>query len=105
MTHLKNAFVDLADWPELDEIQLVPLLSAYAKARALVWGVVTVVVGLAFSGPLVAIAIWGDNAPPRVLWVDTSALDFVARPEELPVLRDAILTPRKPGVHHIKAKA
>ena len=41
----------------------------------------------------------------RVLWVDTSALDFVARPEELPVLRDAILTPRKPGVHHIKVKA
>ena len=40
MTHLKNAFVDLADWPELAEIQLVPLLSAYAKARALVWGVV-----------------------------------------------------------------
>ena len=37
----------------------------------------------------------------RVLWVDTSALDFVARPEELPVLRDAILTPRRPGVHHI----
>ena len=41
----------------------------------------------------------------RVLWVDTSALDFVARPEELPVLRDAILTPRKPGVHHISVTA
>jgi len=37
----------------------------------------------------------------RVLWVDTSALDFVARPEELTVLRDAILTPRKPGVHRV----
>ena len=37
----------------------------------------------------------------RVLWVDTSALDFVARPEELPVLRDAILTPRRAGVHYI----
>ena len=69
MTHLKNAFVDLADWPELDDIQLVPVLPAYAKARALVWGVVTVVVGLAFSGPLVAVAIWGDNAPPRMLWL------------------------------------
>ena len=41
----------------------------------------------------------------RVLWVDTSALDFVARPEELPVLRDAILTPRRPGVHHITVSA
>ena len=40
----------------------------------------------------------------RVLWVDTSALDFVARPEELTVLRDAILTPRKPGVHRIVAR-
>ena len=41
----------------------------------------------------------------RVLWMDTSALDFVARPEELPVLRDAILTPRRPGVHHITVSA
>ena len=40
----------------------------------------------------------------RVLWVDTSALDFVAQPEELTVLRDAILTPRKPGVHRIVAR-
>ena len=40
----------------------------------------------------------------RVLWVDTSALDFVARPEELTVLRDAILTPRKPGVHHVEVR-
>lgn len=40
----------------------------------------------------------------RVLWVDTSALDFVARPEELTVLRDAILTPRKPGVHRLTVR-
>ncbi|MDA0728052.1 MAG: deoxynucleoside kinase [Bacteroidetes bacterium] len=40
----------------------------------------------------------------RVLWVDTSALDFVASPEELKVLRDTILTPRKPGVHRIKVR-
>ena len=35
--------------------------------------------------------------------VDTSALDFVARPEELTVLRDAILTPRKPGIHRLRS--
>ncbi|MEE2919160.1 MAG: deoxynucleoside kinase [Bacteroidota bacterium] len=40
----------------------------------------------------------------RVLWVDTSALDFVARPEQLTVLRDAILTPRKPGVHRVTVR-
>ena len=40
----------------------------------------------------------------RVLWVDTSALDFVARPEELTVLRDAILTPRKPGLHRLTVR-
>ena len=40
----------------------------------------------------------------RVLWVDTSALDFVARPEELTVLRDAILTPRKPGIHRLTVR-
>lgn len=40
----------------------------------------------------------------RVIWVDTSALDFVARPEELTVLRDAILTPRKPGVHRLTVR-
>ena len=40
----------------------------------------------------------------RVLWVDTSALDFVARPEELTVLRDVILTPRKPGIHRLTAR-
>ena len=45
MAHLKNAFVDLADWPELEEVQLVPVLPSYAKARALVWGVVTLGAG------------------------------------------------------------
>ena len=40
----------------------------------------------------------------RVLWVDTSALDFVARPEQLTVLRDAILIPRKPGVHRVTVR-
>ena len=40
----------------------------------------------------------------RVLWVDTSALDFVARPEELTVLRDVLLTPRKPGVHRVMVR-
>lgn len=41
----------------------------------------------------------------RVLWVDTSGLDFVARPDEFLLLRDAILTPRKPGVHHLALHA
>jgi len=40
----------------------------------------------------------------RVLWVDTSALDFVAHPTEMSCLRDAILAPRKPGVHHISVR-
>ena len=69
MAHLKNAFVDLADWPELEEVQLVPVLPSYAKARALVWGGVTLGVGLAFAAPLAAIATWGDKAPPRALWM------------------------------------
>ena len=38
----------------------------------------------------------------RVLWVDTSALDFVARPEEL-TSATAILTPRKPGIHRLRS--
>ena len=37
----------------------------------------------------------------RILWIDTSAIDFVAQPDSLNALRDAILTPRKPGVHRI----
>ena len=40
----------------------------------------------------------------RVLWVDTSAVDFVENPKHLPILRDAILTPRKPGVHRIQVR-
>ena len=37
----------------------------------------------------------------RVIWVDTSKIDFVARPEELVLLQEAILLPRKPGIHRI----
>lgn len=39
----------------------------------------------------------------RVLWIDTSGVDFVARPEEKMALRDLILAPRKPGVHRLVA--
>ena len=45
-----------------------------------------------------------DITGARALWVDTSALDFVAHPEQLPLLRDAILTPRKPGVHRFAVR-
>lgn len=38
----------------------------------------------------------------RVLWVDTSDIDFVARPEEAAQLAHLILKPRKPGVYELK---
>ncbi len=38
----------------------------------------------------------------RVLWVDTSEVDFVARPEEGERLAELILEPRKPGVYELK---
>ena len=37
----------------------------------------------------------------RVIWVNTSELDFVGKAKELDLLREAILLPRKPGVHRI----
>ena len=45
----------------MDVVAVLP----YAKARALVWGTVTLGIGLAFAGPLVAISVWGDK-PLRV---------------------------------------
>jgi deoxyadenosine/deoxycytidine kinase len=41
----------------------------------------------------------------RVLWIDTSGVDFVAHPEEKKALRDLILEPRKPGVHRLVAES
>ena len=41
----------------------------------------------------------------RVLWIDTSGLDFVTQPKALHLLKDAVLAPRKPGVHHLKVLA
>jgi hypothetical protein len=41
----------------------------------------------------------------RVLWIDTSDLDFVTQPQALRLLKDAVLAPRKPGVHHLKVMA
>ncbi len=38
----------------------------------------------------------------RVLWIDTSGIDFVARPEEGEQLAQLILQPRKPGVYELK---
>jgi deoxyadenosine/deoxycytidine kinase len=38
----------------------------------------------------------------RVLWVDTSEVDFVARPEEGERLAELILQPRTPGVYELK---
>lgn len=40
----------------------------------------------------------------RVLWIDTSGIDFVARPEEAFKLAEAVLAPRKPGVYEIELK-
>ena len=67
--HVKNELVDLAGWPELDEVDLVAVLPAYAKARAVVWGAVALATGLLVAGPLTAIAVWGDSTPPWQLWV------------------------------------
>ena len=69
MSPLINDPIDVTSWPELDEVDVVAVLPSYARARALVWGTVTLGLGLAFSGPLVAIAIWGDKTPSVWLWV------------------------------------
>ena len=37
MSSLSNDPIDLASWPELDEVAVVAVLPSYAKARALVW--------------------------------------------------------------------
>lgn len=66
---MSNDPIDLASWPELDEVDVVAVLPSYARARALVWGVSAVLLALLLIGPLVGVAIWGDSAPPRILWV------------------------------------
>ena len=38
----------------------------------------------------------------RVLWIDTSDLDFVKREEDFEKLLTCILHPRKPGVYELK---
>ncbi|MBM71361.1 MAG: deoxynucleoside kinase [Crocinitomicaceae bacterium] len=38
----------------------------------------------------------------RVLWIDTSDLDFVKNNEDFKKLLTCILAPRKPGVYHLK---
>lgn len=38
----------------------------------------------------------------RILWIDTSDIDFVARPEDGEALAELILKPRKPGVYELK---
>ena len=38
----------------------------------------------------------------RVLWIDTSDLDFVKNNEDFEKLLTCILAPRKPGVYHVK---
>jgi hypothetical protein len=68
MSHLKNELVDLAEWPELAEVDLVSVLPSYAKARAVVWGSVALGTGLLVAGPLTALAVWGDSTPPWQLW-------------------------------------
>ena len=47
MAPMSNNPVDLTSWPELDEVDVVPVRPSYAKARALVWGTVTLGIGLA----------------------------------------------------------
>ena len=69
MSLLSNDPIDLTSWPELDEVDVVAVLPSYARARALVWGTVTLGLGLAFYGPLVAISFWGDKSPSAWLWV------------------------------------
>lgn len=37
----------------------------------------------------------------RVLWIDTSEMDFVARPDDAIRLAEMVLAPRKPGVYEL----
>ena len=37
----------------------------------------------------------------RVLWIDTSDMDFVARPDDAIRLAEMVLAPRKPGVYEL----
>lgn len=39
----------------------------------------------------------------RILWIDTSDLDFVKRKGDAERLAELVLTPRKPGVYQLKA--
>lgn len=78
MSSLSNDPIDLASWPELDEVAVVAVLPSYAKARALVWGTVALGIGLAFAGPLVAISVWGDKTPSVWLWVIFGGLWFTS---------------------------
>ena len=39
----------------------------------------------------------------RILWIDTSDIDFVKRKGDAERLAELVLTPRKPGVYELKA--
>ena len=66
---MSNDPIDLASWPELDEVDVVAVLPSYARARALVWGLSAVLLALLLIGPLEGVApsrLLGAGARRRV---------------------------------------
>ena len=74
MAPLSNNPVDLTSWPELDEVDVVPVRPSYAHARCMIWSAFAVLLALILIGPLAGVAIWGDGVPPRILWVGLSMI-------------------------------
>ena len=68
MTSFKNDLVDIQSWPALNEVDLVPILPSYAKARGIVWTSVTTLTGLIVWGPLWALSVWGQQPVPWGWW-------------------------------------
>ena len=64
-----NPLVDVASLPSVEEDRLTPLPRAYAKARALVYGVTFALTGLAWAAPCLWLSMLeGEQGPPAALW-------------------------------------
>ena len=64
-----NPLVDVAALPCVEEDRLTPLPGAYAKARALVYGLTFAVTGLAWAAPCLWLTMQeGEHGPPAALW-------------------------------------
>lgn len=64
-----NTLVDVASLPSVEEERLTPLPPAYAKARALVYGLTVALTGLAWAAPCIWLSMLeGEQSAPAALW-------------------------------------